>query len=298
MLLLTACGLGQTTLPFDYGTPQPVCVLADPRIREASGLAASRRHPGLYYVHNDSGDRPVVYLLDRAGQTRAIIELSPAQAVDFEDIALAPGSAPGTFDVCVADIGDNEARRASLTVYRFAEPDLPTRAGDFVSVRPTAYRFHYPDGPTDAEGFAVQPATGHGYIFTKRLDGQCSVYRLPAPWNAERETALERIAALDLPSPLLPLRIVTAADISPDGRRLAIRCVVGGWEWRLASGAAPADFEDLFRAAPTRLELAAERQGEALAYSADGQALLTVGEGTRPTLFESVRPPDEAARVK
>jgi hypothetical protein len=189
----------------------------------------------------------------------------------------------------VADIGDNDARRPNLTIYRFPEPDLPQQTGGTVTVRPAAYAFRYADGPTNAEGFAVQPATGHGYVFTKRLDGTCSVYRLPAPWDARREVTLERGATLDLPSPLPPLRIVTAADISPDGRRLAVRCVVGGWEWRLGADVGLADFERIFGTLPVRLELAAERQGEALAYSADGGALLTVGEESRPTLFELVR---------
>jgi hypothetical protein len=109
---------------------------------------------------------------------------------------------------------------------------------------------------------------------------------------------LERVATPRLPSPLPPLRIVTAADIRADGRCLAVRCVVGGWEWRLPEGTPAEEFERVFADAPARLELAAERQGEALAYAADGAALWTISEGPRPTLFRSlaVVPADGSAK--
>ncbi|MGY8803286.1 MAG: hypothetical protein ACKVK6_03525, partial [bacterium] len=35
--------------------------LASKKIDEASGIAASRRNKGVFYVHNDSGDRPRFY---------------------------------------------------------------------------------------------------------------------------------------------------------------------------------------------------------------------------------------------
>ncbi len=45
-------------------------------------------------------------------------------------------------------------------------------------------------------------------------------------------------------------------------------------------------FALVFEQLPTALELATEPQGEALCFSADGKALLTISEGTPTTLYE------------
>lgn len=286
VLFAGACGLpAQTTQPQEYAdVPVVVTTLKDVRIGEASGIVASRRHPGCFYVHNDSGDEPRVFLVDRQGETRATIRLKGARSVDCEDIALAPGRDEGTFDVCLADIGDNNGRHANVHIYRFPEVALPERARATLSVEPVTYRLRYAEGPVNAEAFAVHPQTGDGYIFTKCLDGRGSaVYKLPAPWDAAHETVLRKVAELNLPPALVPMRVVTAADIRPDGQRLAIRCYGAGWEWRLSPDAT---FEQLCGASPIQLTLAPERQGEAICYSVDGSALLTIGEGRMPALWE------------
>jgi hypothetical protein len=287
MALAGACGLpAPTSQPAAYGTPEALAVVSDSRITEASGIVTSRLNPGCYYIHNDSGDTARVFLIDRAGKTRAEIRLKGADAVDYEDIALAPGEKPGTFDVCVADIGDNRAKRPNITIYRFPEVALPDRDGATIDVQPVAFRAHYADGPANAEAFFVHPRTGDGYILTKSFDGPSRVYKLAAPWDARQETELPRLLTLELPSALPPMRVVTGADISPDGHRVAVRCYGNGWEFRLLAGTADADFEQIFKTNPSELLLAAEKQGEAICYSPDGNALLTISEGESPTLWE------------
>lgn len=274
-----------------YSQPQKLCDIDDVRLSEVSGLAASRRHPGLYYAHNDSGGEPCVYVLDRRGAVRVTLRLSGASNVDWEDIAVAPGAQPQSWDVCVADIGDNQAARREVVIYRFPEPELRDGPLEFLDVAARACRCTYEAGPSDAEGFAVHPQTGDGFIFTKRLDGACDVYRLPAPWPGAGLARLRRVAALRLPEDVLPIgRLVTAADIAPDGKRLATRSYLGGWEWRL-SEAEQGDFLSIFRQKPVALRLAAEPQGEALCYAADGRALLTISE-QRPTALYEVGLPE------
>lgn len=291
MLTATAChSAAQTTTPAPHAGPDErvlaLGLLQDPRLREISGLAASRRHTGLYYVHNDSGDGPRVYLIDRAGRTRATIELTGARHVDYEDIALAPAASPGAWDVCVGDIGDNQARREEIVIYRFAEPDLPPEDQTTIRVRPRALRMRYEDGPRNAEGLAVHPLTGDAYIFSKRTDGTCDVYRLPAGPHRDEPVTVRRLTVLRWEGEIPLAAIVTAADIAPDARRLATRSYLCGWEWTLPSDVPAAEFERIFALKPVRLELPPEPQGEALGYDADGRALLTVSEGVSPTLFE------------
>lgn len=279
-----------------YTPPQSVARVRDARIREASGIVAGRRNPNCFYVHNDSGDAARVFAVDGSGDTLAVFELADVRAIDCEDIALAPGATAGVFDICLADIGDNSARRDELQIYRFPEPEL-TPAGDSPSsgptarpapalrVKPATFRLRYEDGPRNAEAFFVHPQTGDGYVLTKRADGTSAVYRLDAPWDAAAVNTLKRVAVVRFPGRALA-GVVTAADISPDGRRIAIRTYQAGWELELPSPDTP--FQAIFECEPTSIELANEGQGEALCYSADGQALFTISEGPRPDLYRSV----------
>ena len=45
------------------GPGEEVGTVADPAVVELSGIVASRAHPGVLWVHNDSGGAPAVYAL-------------------------------------------------------------------------------------------------------------------------------------------------------------------------------------------------------------------------------------------
>ena len=269
--------------------PVALARVTDPRLNEASGLVASRRNPGLYYTHNDSGGLPIVYAINRAGDIRLTIRLRGAKNVDWEDIALIPGEQPNAGDVCVADIGDNKARRATVVFYRFPEPNIPSTATPNASleITPQTIRCEYEDGPRDAEAFAIDPHTGDGYIFSKQHDATpCRIYRLPARWTSDQPVSLKYVTNLKLPPTLTPLTIVTAADMSSDGKRLVTRSYACGWEWRMPAAAGSEEFTRIFAQMPRQLRLAPERQGEAICFSVDGRHLLTISEGTPTTLYE------------
>ena len=280
---------GQASQPaFACAKPVAVCEITDGRLDEASGLAASRRYPDLYYTHNDSGGKPYVYVLDRNGRIVAEIRLKKAANLDWEDIALAPGAESGVFEVCAADIGDNLARRAGVEIYRFAEPEIKFKANETVVVKitPRIYRAEYADGPRNAEGFAVDPRTGDGYVFSKREDGRCDVYCMPAPWDEKNVVVMKKIGELRFPPAPALATMVTGADLAPDGRALITRSYVCGWEWRAPTDAKAPEFLRLIEQTPTRVELAPERQGEGIGYAADGNSVLTISEGSPTTLNE------------
>src|SRR5689334_12926657 len=62
-------------------------MLAD--VPEASGLTISRRHDGLLWTHNDSGNEPVLFAIDTSGRARGRVRVS-ARLRDWEDISAAP----------------------------------------------------------------------------------------------------------------------------------------------------------------------------------------------------------------
>src|SRR5678816_3059391 len=74
-------------------------------ITEASGIASSRRNPGVLWTHND-GSKRKVFAVSTNGFLLASFDVN--QAVDdVEDIAVGPGPEPGISYIYLGDIGAN-----------------------------------------------------------------------------------------------------------------------------------------------------------------------------------------------
>ena len=140
--------------------PSEAFTMRDPRITESSGLAASHRHPGVYWTHNDSGDGPYVYAVDGStGRTLAKVTLRGVNARDCEAISVGPDG-----DVYLGDIGDNLGGTwPEVWIYRFPEPSVLRDE----TVDATRYTVRYEGGPRDAESLMVEPRTGRVYIASK-----------------------------------------------------------------------------------------------------------------------------------
>ena len=67
--------------------------LTDGALNEVSGVAASRLHPPLLWVHNDSGGEPAVYAIRPDGTLVSTVTIEGATNTDWEDIAVGPGPA-------------------------------------------------------------------------------------------------------------------------------------------------------------------------------------------------------------
>jgi hypothetical protein len=248
--------------------------VANPAVRELSGIAASRRNPGVWWVHNDSGSSPRVFAVGDDGRDLGEFTLSGATATDWEDIAVGPGPRHG------GDIGDNNANRASVAVYRVPEPAVYARATTPPapqSLTDDKLTFTYPDGAHDAEALMIDPSSGELFVITKSLDGAAHVYRAPPNLAAGSTTALTDVATLSLG----PLQPVTAADISPAGDVIAIRTYLSVLLYRRKRGVA------VGRALITKRcngATAPEVQGEAIGFTADGRGYVTAAEGASPAL--------------
>ncbi len=211
-----------------------LCDLSDERINESSGLAASRRHPGFLWTHNDSGDGPRLFLVGTAGQKRgqtaAIVTLQGAPARDWEDMAVA-GTGRSAW-VYAGDIGDNGQVRSDITVFRFREPALPLKDNAPDLVLPyERLTLRYPDGAHDAETLLATP-DGHLLIVTKNADVSL-VFMTPRPFVADATQTLERIGQVRLEGEGWPGRLITGGDLSPDRTRLVLRTYTAAHEWRL-----------------------------------------------------------------
>ena len=270
-------------LPVAPVKPVQLATLEEQAVRESSGLAASRRNPGVFWTHNDSGGGPLVYAFDRAGRSRGTWRVVGAQARDWEDIAVGPGPARGETYLYVGDIGDNERRREFVVVYRFPEPQAGGAGGARATARAEAIRIRYPDGAHNAEALLVHPQTGDLYVVTKASEAAV-VYKLAAPFDAAATHTLARVA--ELRGPDFFGALVTGGDFSPDGRRVALCDYAQGYELSLPEGAK--SFDEVWRQTPTAVSLGLRIQGEAVCYSPDGTSLLATSE-RRPTPLIEVK---------
>ena len=199
-------------------------VFQRPGLRESSGVAASRAHPGLLWTHNDSGDGPFIYATDTAGADFGRLRVAGATAIDWEDIALAP--CPQTDGSClyIADTGDNNEVRPTVTVYAVPEPARPDGPGDTsrLTAPATALRLSYPGGPSDVEALYAG-ADSALYLVTKGRSRGVRLLRVPrAAWNSA-SAAAQQVQELPIVPNQRVGRLVTGAAASPDGSRVAVR---------------------------------------------------------------------------
>ncbi|MGV9938883.1 WD40 repeat domain-containing protein [Streptomyces sp. NPDC003401] len=254
-LLAGALLVGALAAPASAADGDKSFTIEDPRVTESSGLAASRQHPGVYWTHNDSDDGPYLYAVDGAtGKTVARLTLTGIGTPrDVEAISVGPGGR-----IFVGDIGDNLGGTwPYVWIYELPEPKELKDA----TVRATQYVVTYSDGPRDAESLVVHPKTGRVYIIDKKEDGG-HLYEGPARLSASGRNVFRPVAPIDL--------WATDAALSPDGERLAVRGYFGGIDYDWNAGV-PKRLG--------RLDVPLQRQGESVAFSADGSKLMYGTEG-------------------
>ena len=251
-------------------------------LNEVSGLARSSQ-PGIFWVHNDSGDEARLFAIRLDGEvvvpTHLVkryedrvwpgLTLLGASNVDWEDLATDGDH------LYVADTGNNGNARRDLGVYELAEPNplaidrarplrfLPIRYPDQHAFPPEEWHF-------DCEAMFV--ADGRLHFLTKHrerggINGWASgtkLYRLDTEWT-------DRDNVLTLVSERADVSTPTAADLSPDGRRLAVLTFSAIWIFER-----PEEGDD-WLGGPTR-RLALDRDevdvNEALCWADDATLLI------------------------
>jgi hypothetical protein len=233
---------------------------------EASGVAASRRMPGVFWAHNDSAD-PVIVALDSQGTLRGRVRVTNATVEDWEDIAVGPCSQGSC--VYIADIGDNSGNRKHITLYRVAEPS----PGDAATSPVEAFHAAYPDGPHDAEALFVA-GDADVFLITKGDPGPVALYKFPRPLASGTTLQLQRIGEPIAGSKVNAEDRPTAAAASPDGQWVAVRTTRWVAFYRAADLIA-GRWREAFR---TDLRGLGEPQGEGVTF-AGNDAVILVGEG-------------------
>ncbi|HEX7120273.1 MAG TPA: hypothetical protein VF212_15880 [Longimicrobiales bacterium] len=239
-------------------------------VAETSGLAASRRHPGIFWTHNDSGGDAVLFAIDTAGRVLGRTRVAGARNRDWEDLALGPCAAGEC--LYIADTGDNRGARDEVAILRIPEPapaDTATAPAERFPVR-------YPGPALDTEALYVLP-DGAVFLVSKGRDAPVTVFRYPGPLREGEPVELRPVARLGDAPAGLPYQ-VTGAAAAPDGRWVAVRTYTAvqlyrvGWRGRLRPRLEGAGID---------LQMLAEPQGEAVTVTADGALVLSSEAGPR-----------------
>ncbi len=243
--------------------------VSDTRLKEVSGIAASRKFPGVLWVHNDSGDKPRVFAIDTSGQTLGSVLLAGEKAYDWEDIAIGPGPQPNVDYLYIGDIGDNYARRSFKFIFRVAEPNVAKlkEKGTLTVHQIDTIRFRFPDGPRDSETLLCDPLTKNLYVISKR-ENRVHVYELPFPQDTHQILLAKKISDL-------PLTQLTGGDISPDGKFIILKNYMQVFLFKRANSQSIAS---AFAHFPDFLPYVEEPQGEAICFAADGDGYFTISE--------------------
>jgi hypothetical protein len=277
-----------------------VCVINDSRAIELSGLIATAS--GFMAVNDGNFDATKVriFTLDRNCKVTSA-QGYPTAARDPEDLAVAPDGA-----IWVGDTGDNitaETHRQTIALWR-----LPSGGG-----APVINRLTYPDGPHDAEA-VLFGGDGLPVIVTKEVGRAAALYKpttalVPntaagVPMTKVGEFLPEATGA-ENPLGMIGELAVTGAATAPDRHRVTLRTYTAAYEWDVPDGDI---VKAITTATPRVTPLPNELQGEAIAYTSDGTAFLTVSDradgpvtirriapSTTPMVRATPAPPSPAA---
>jgi hypothetical protein len=233
--------------------------VTDKRLSEISGCAVGQKNPGVVWVHNDSGDGPLLYAIRASdGVTVASVKLLNVEARDFEDMSIANGR------LYVGDIGDNLAKNPNVSIISVAEPKLTGTKYVELTLKPTVRTLTYSEGPRDAEAMFIDP-NGSPVIIDK-VDATV--------WRAKKGSAtLDRVATLDMP-------LVTGAALSRDGKDLLLRTYLSVLRY---SRSAKAPFDSIYSASPALVDSPFLPQAEAVC-TGPGKTGYTISEARGRTV--------------
>jgi hypothetical protein len=269
-----------------YGPPRQLAELANPSIVESSGLACSRTAPGLFWTHNDSDSEPRIYLFDSQGRDLGSCLLAGAPAYDWEDMASFTWK--GKHYLLLGDVGNNDLGPFAQILHLVEEPGVDPRRGLTVREIPLvkSISFSYEDEPRNCEAVAVDPADRTVLLATKEFALKCYVYTLPWPSDEPGKTQPSKKALVARLIATLKIPLVTAMDVSPDGRRAILLTYANAYEFvREHEEGWPA----AFAREPREIVMPPRVQGESICYGPDGKTLYLTSE-KRPTPLWEVPP--------
>lgn len=246
----------------------------NPMLNEISGMVASKRNKGMFWVHNDSGDINKIFLIDSLAQIRAIFYLKDVENRDWEDVAIT--TINGETWLYIAEIGDNQAIFDTKYIYRFKEPSLN---GSSLIENIEKISFQYSDGNRDAEALLIDHDTQQLYIISKREEKK-RLYEISfIPGTVQTANFLSELNFSVSTNTSIPQLIqgqyIVAGDISPDNGEILIKNYMQIFYWKKRENET---LKETLNRPPKQVPYMIEPQGEAIAFDTEGKGYYTISE--------------------
>jgi len=261
--------------------PVMIGKIEDSGIREASGLARSQRQDNVLWVINDNGADEWVHAITPRGKRLGEFDLKKSKNRDWEDLA--------SFKLheepylLIADIGDNDAKRETRTLYVVKEPPAKKNKEKKIAWR---IDYKYPDGPRDAEAVAVDVENRRALVLSKR-DIPPVLYELPLQPESEKTITAKWLGTItSLPAPsrqdveFAPKTKdwhwqPVGMDISEDNLAAVILTYRAVYYYKRQPGQ---DWFDALNSRPRRASIGRFRNAEAIAFGDDRRNVVVTGE--------------------
>ena len=260
------------------------------RLVENSIGVTSVSQAGIIFGLNDSGNGPYLFAFDSTGRGLGYWQVAGAQNRDWEAAAMGPCSSQSEQWSClyIGDVGDNDARKPRLTIYRIPEPRVDADGQIPQNPRPIhdvgRLDFRYSDQPHDVEAMYVA-RDGAVVLITKRrlLDGQgrprpALIFRIPpTAWDSSGVVTALLVDSLSIVPGQRQGGQITDAALTADGRYLAVRTY--GDIYVFAMDTTTGLPLDGLETGPCSIAALREKQGEGIGWWWDRRRLVLTSEG-------------------
>ncbi|NLR94373.1 T9SS type A sorting domain-containing protein [Flammeovirga agarivorans] len=247
-------------------------------LEEMSGICASRRYPGHFWVHNDSGDDPLLYLIDTLGNVVSHGLINDVNNKDWEDIVAFEKD--GKNYLMVAAFGDNNTKRTQYQLVLMEEPEVDLESDtqwNHDIIKEIKYAYNGGETSYNHESLAVDLPNNRIFFVTKRGSAKnTTIYTIPLLID-EDNTIHEpvEIGRADIDA-------ATGMDISYDNHRAIIISVEDMIEYTRNDGET---WEEAFAKEAKRIVRPSTGRTEAVCYALNGLDIHIVREGTNHPMF-------------
>ncbi len=241
-------------------------------LEEGSGLEITE---GTLWSFNDNSGKDRLYQFDLTGKLLKTLNIDAKQE-DWEDIAQDDAG-----NLYLGDFGNNDNKRRNLKIYQITPADLVSTA----KVKPNTINFTLEDQsqfpPQESQlHFDIEAMFAMGnqlYLLTKDRSkpfvGKTKLYQL----SQESGTQIAALVSEFKTDTKKAKGAITAADISPDGTKLALLSNEVVWVFSDFTGTA------FFDGTVARFDLPVEKQMEGIVFQDDCSLfLLNEGKSNQP----------------
>ena len=214
-------------------------------IIEVSGIACSRVTPGYIWMQSDEKEKYIIATTEKGDKRACKVNFSKTIRWDWEDMS--GGVYNDTNYLFIGAFGDNEETDGEYSIVYFQEPAIDPENTPEISITPNRIKYVYPDGKNhNNEALMYDNIDQVIYIITKVYYDVCQVFSIPFRLDYGDETqTLTYVCDLGVRSdlgehaqnkPYKGFHLVTAADISPDGKYILIKNhnnIVATYSWIL-----------------------------------------------------------------